>query len=599
MAAATLLAQADDAHRRGEPARALALVEQALALAPDDADAWNLAGIVQHTRREHAAALAHFRRALALGGGAGVLVNIGFAHQALDQPDEALRAYTAALKREPGLAIAWQKLGALQEATGERERAIDCYRRAVQLQPDDLKSLGDGLMLRRLLADWTADPVLSPAALVAGFARAARADFSPGLLLALPEATPGLQRQAAALFARTQWGARFTLPPLAPPARAHPGRRRIGYLSADFQDHAVSYLVGEVIAAHDREAVEVFVYAYRAAAAGDPWRQAAMAAGEHFADLDGLDDEAAAARIAADDLDVLVDLTGYTGGGRLGILARRPAPVIAHWIGFIGSLGESRLADYVIADAVALPPALEAGFSEAPARLPRCFQPNGRLQPLPAPPTRAEAGLPEHATVFCSFNQTWKLGPDAFDDWCTILRGVPGSVLWLVAPKDLAGLRNLRGEAAARGIDGARLVFAPPTSRDAHLARIPLADLALDTWPYNSGTTASDALRAGVPLLAFPGETFVGRMAASLLQAAGLGDCVLPDRDAVIARAIELGLDARQRQALRQRVPAAVAASGLYDPPAFARDLERLYAAMHGQGIAATHRPITLERAAG
>lgn len=591
---ATLFAQAQAAFRAGRLPEALQRIDALVRLAPNHAEAWNLAGVVCHVRRDFDAAARYFQRALALGAGAGVLVNLGFALQKLGRDDEAGQAYREAARRDPALALAWQKLGGLQELQGRREEALECFRAAVARDPGDLRSLGDGLLLRQHLGDWGEDALLNAPRLLAGYAAAKRSDFSPLLLLALPEATPAQQRAAASLFARTQWGPVLATAPLAPTARARTGRLRVGYLSADFCEHAVAYLVTELLAAHDRSAVELFAYGYRAVPAQDPWRQAVIAAVDHFVDVDALDDHGAAARIHADGIDVLVDLTGYTGQGRPGITARRPAPVIAQWLGYIGTLGEARLADYVIGDAVATPLALAPHFSETLALLPRCFQPNGRRTPLSAPPTRTAAGLPDSGVVFCSFNQPFKFNAPLWDDWCAILRGVPGSVLWLAPPRDALAGANLRREAAARGVEPGRIVLAPWQPRDPHLARLPLADIALDTHPYNSGTTASDALRAGVPLLTWLGPGFVSRMAGSLLQAVDLPDCVLPDRAALVARAIELGNDAQARTALRLRLQGNLDRSGLFDPDGFARDLERLFAAMHAQALAGRREPIVL-----
>lgn len=592
---AELYAQAAAAFNAGRRDDSRRLLDQLFAADPRHAAGWNLAGILAQTARDFAGARTCFQRAVAGGGSAGLWVNLGFAHQKLGEDAQALAAYTQAINREPRLALAWQKLGGLKEAQGRTKEALDCYRRAVKLDPDDLKSLGDGLYLRRHLADWAPDPVLNAENLLATFARAPRSDFSPGLLLSLPEADAAAQRESARKFARSQWGTALAAPPLAPAARTTDGPLRVGYLSADFCNHAVSFLVSEVIAAHDRSRVKVFAYAYRAPAPGDPWRAAIERGVDVFADIDALDDRAAAQRIRDDGIDVLVDLTGYTGHGRVGINAWRPAPVIAQWIGYIGTLGEPRLADYVIADDFVLPPALEGGFSEAVARMPGCFQPNGRLVPLPAPPTRAAAGLPENGVVFCSFNQAYKFNAPLWDDWCAVLRGVPGSVLWLVAPKDPATADNLRAEAARRGVAPERLVFAPPLPREAHLSRLALADLALDTHPYNSGTTASDALRMGVPVLTWPGESFVSRMAASLLHAAGLPEAVANDRAGLVAMATQLGNDATTRDALRARLQASLAEGRLFQPERFARDLERLYAAMHAQAMGGTRDSFDLK----
>lgn len=591
---AALYAQAVQAFRQGQRELCERFTRALLAQAPRHADGWNMAGLLAQSRGDWRAAAELFQRGVAVGGGAGLLVNLGYARQKLGDTDAAMKAFRQATRAEPGLAIAWQKLGGLNELKGDTVHALAAWRRAVQADPGDLRSLGDGLYLRRHLADWADDPLLSPEALLQAFARATRSDASPSLLLSLPEATPMAQRQAAALFARCQWGPLLQAPPLAPRAQPRSGRLRVGYLSADFRNHPVSHLLAPVLAAHDRSAVEVFAYGYRAPPADDAWRARIRDAAEHFVDLDGLDDEAAARRIHADGIDVLVDLTGYTLGGRPGINARRPAPVIAHWLGYIGTLGEARLADYIIADPVALPEALEPVYSEAVARLPGGYLPHGPAEAMPGSPTRAEAGLPDEGVVFCSFNQTYKFNPAVWDDACAVLRAVPGSVLWLAPARYPAAHDNLRAEARRRGVEEDRIVFAPQLPRETHLARLALADLALDTWPYNSGTTASDALRMGVPVLSFPGEGFVSRMATSLLHAVGLPECVAPDRAGLVALATRLGNDAGARAALRARLRACNedgAGGGLQ---AFTRDLERLLAAMHAQALAGRRESFTL-----
>lgn len=594
---AALYARASSALAAGREDEAAVLLQALLSRDPGHADGWNLAGILRQRARDPRGAIGFFRQSLAAGGGAGVWVNLGFAHQKLGEAAPAIAAFSEALRRDPSLAIAWQKLAGLKEAQGDTRAALAAYRRAVQCDPRDLKSLGDGLYLRRHLADWAEDTVLSPARLLQGFAAAARSDFSPGLLLSLPEADPAAQLAAARLFARTQWAGFLAEPPLAPAARRREGPLRIGYLSADFCNHAVSFLVTDVLAAHDRDAVRVSAYAYRTPAGPDPWREAVRRAVDDFVDIEALDDRAAARRIADDGIDVLVDLTGYTGSGRLGINALRPAPVIVQWIGYIGTLGEPRLADYVIGDPVATPPEVEPFFSEAIARLPGGFQPNGERFALPPAPSRAGAGLPAEGVVFCSFNQSYKFNPPVWDDWCAILRGVPGSVLWLAPPKSPLARENLRAEATRRGVDGARIVFGEHLPRTPHLARLALADLALDTYPYNSGTTASDALRVGVPVLSFPGRTFVGRMATSLLHAAGLPECVAADRGALVAMAIRLGKDGREREALRAKLASSEGLARLFDPRRFAGELERLYAAMHAQALAGRRESFSLAAA--
>ncbi len=587
-----LYAQAFAQFRQGRLEQALQVLGQLLQQAPAHADGWNLAGVIHGSRQQHAQAVQCYRRALAAGAAVGTWVNLGLAEQRRLAPDEAEAAFREALRRDPALVIAWQKLAGLLEDTGRHVEALDCHRQALRLQPGDLRSLSDALLLRRYLADW--DPTVGPhpAEVVAAWRLANRSDASPMLLLALPEADADLQKSAAATFAASQWGPVLVQPPLAGPPMPLAGRRlRVGYMSSDFRAHAVSFLVLEAIAAHDRGACEVVLYA-SGATADDEWCQQARAASDRFVQLDA-DDQRAAQQIAGDRLDVLVDLNGYTAHARMGVLARRPAPVLASWLGYIGTLGDHRLVDYIIGDAIATPGTMADKFSESLALLPHCFQANPRVPDLPIP-SRDEAGLPHDAVVFCSFNQAYKLHPALWDDWCEVLVRVPGSVLWLAPPRDEIARDNLRREAAIRGVEPQRILFAAQLPRQAHLARLALADIALDAWPYNSGTNASDALRMGVPLLTFPGDTFAGRMAASLLAALGLDECVLAGRGELVEQAVRLGNDGHTRARLRQRLAGLLPGARLFDPRAMAGDLERLYRAMHANAMAGRQTTIRL-----
>lgn len=589
---AALYASAFAAFRQGHAQHALAMLQRLLRLAPGHADGWNLAGVIHGTRQEPDQAVECYRRAIAAGAGIGTWVNLGLAEQRRGNPGQAEAAYRTALRLDSTLVVAWQKLAGLLEEGGRIGDALDCHRRALQLQPRDVRSLGDALMLRRYLADWDPQAGPQPEELLAACAGATRSDFAPLLLLALPEADVRVQKAAAARFAASQWEPVLAQARLSAPPVPLPGRRlRVGYLSSDFRAHAVSFLAVDAIAAHDRSRCEVLLYAHGTQSA-DEWRAKARAAADRFVELEP-DDRLAAQRIADDAIDVLVDLNGYTANSRMGIVAWRPAPVVASWLGYVGTLGDRRLADYVVGDPVATPEAMAPDFAEALALLPHCFQPNAALHPVPAM-HREEVGLPADATVFCSFNQAYKLHPPLWDDWCAILARVPGSILWLAPPRDGAAIDNLRREAEARGIAPGRIVFAPQLPRDRHLARLALADLALDTWPYNSGTTASDALRVGVPLLTFPGATFAGRMATSLLTALGLPECIAADRASLVAMAVRLGNDGDARQRLRHRLAGLLPAARLFDPHAMARDLERLYRAMHAQAMAGRCETIRL-----
>jgi protein O-GlcNAc transferase len=289
-----------------------------------------------------------------------------------------------------------------------------------------------------------------------------------------------------------------------------------------------------------------------------------------------------------------VDLKGFTRDARLEISAFRPAPVLVSWLGYPGTLGHPVLADYIIGDAVVTPPANAADFSETLALMPHCYQPNDRSRRIGPMPDREAAGLPVNAFVLCSFNQTFKFNPESFDIWCRLLREIPDSVLWLLAaPEDAEN--NLRREAHTRGIESSRLVFAPRLPLQDHLGRLQLADLALDTFPCNSHTTASDALWAGVPLVTLVGETFASRVAASLLNAAGVPELATHSWDEYAQLAKSLVSDPSRLQAIRQRLLDGRMTSPLFDTVRFTRDLEQLYLRMWEQHARGDRQIIQLD----
>jgi predicted O-linked N-acetylglucosamine transferase (SPINDLY family) len=571
---------------RNKPDQAEQAYRQSLQLDPKQPRAWNNLGNLLHHGHDRARiqqALDCYQRAIQLQPEyAHAHANLGHAYTRLGQKAEAEQHFRKALEIAPRFIPALTNLAELLDSMKRPEEALPLYQQAWELEPDNLTRMADFIGQRRRMADWSDAGGPQPADLVAAIERTKSDAIAPLSLLAWPEASPHLLREAAACFARSRWRYELSLPPLVGEVADVSGRRiRVGYLSADFRNHPVTHLITDVIAHHDKARFEVFLYAY-GPEKEDQERQALRQAAEHFTSVSALSDRAAAERIRADGIDVLVDLTGYTTHARLGITALRPAAVIASWLGYIGTLGEPRLANYIIGDAIATPPERASDFSESLALMPHCYQPNQALTAaLPAANRQAE-DMPTDAFVFCSFNQSFKLTPTLWDDWCRILVGAPNSVLWL-APVNATTCDNLRREAARRGVKADRLLFAQWRSLPEHQARVALADLALDTWPYNSGTTASDALRAGVPLLTLNGDTFAGRMAASLLHSLGLDELIAQDRAAYIDLAIALAADRPRLQALRTALAARLPDSPLFDPQRFARDLERLFQAMLAQ----------------
>jgi len=354
-------------------------------------------------------------------------------------------------------------------------------------------------------------------------------------------------------------------------------RIRIGYLSSDFQEHPAAYLVTELLELHDRAQFEVYAYSYGPRDDG-AMRQRIIHAVDHFIDIAWEPDDLAVERIRSDGIDILVDLKGYTVGDRLGIMARRPSPVQVTWLGYPGTTGTPFI-DYLIADPYIIQPGEEPTCSEQVLRLPQCYQPIDRKRSVAEPLARSAYGLPESGLVFCCFNQTFKITPDVFAAWMRILHAVPDSVLWLVDDNRWS-TSNLRAAAVAAGIAPERLVFASRLPLAQHLARYKVADLALDTFPYTSHTTASDALWCGCPLVALRGDTFAARVSGSILTAALLPALIaqsLPDYE---AKVLKLSTHREVLQGIKRRNEAARDTAPLFDTPAFTRHLEALYVQM-------------------
>jgi protein O-GlcNAc transferase len=357
-------------------------------------------------------------------------------------------------------------------------------------------------------------------------------------------------------------------------------RIRVGYLSADFRSHATAYLAAGMFERHDRTRFECFALSHGAASSNDPMQARLRAAFEHFEDLDSLSAAQMAEHIRSLEIDVLLDLKGHTADSRFEVLSYRPAPVQAHFLGYPGALG-APFVDYLIADRHVIPSDEECHYSETIVRLPHTYQvTDDRRIESGQTWSRAQAGLPPEGLLLAALHQTYKLNPVVFDIWMRLLHRLPGATLWLF-DKNLGAVRQLRHEAAARGIDPRRLVFAPEISQAEHLSRLRLADLLLDTWPYSSHTTASDALWVGVPVVALRGRGFAARVSASIVSAAGLADLVvgsLEDYEALITR---ICTEPGRLTTLRRRVESSVRASPLFDTAGFTRALETCFERMY------------------
>ena len=546
------------------PDEALASYREAVRLRPDFAEAHNNLGNVLKEMGEPEQAIASYRQALALApDDAAAHNNLGSALYGRTRLDEAVASFRRAIELRPDFAAAHHNLANTLDFQGRLDEAMASFARAIALQP--AYASADWFHARKRLWDWA--NYRDDEARIRG-----RSDTHPFMSLAM-SSTPAEQldcgRRAAAKAAVP---ASAALPPRQP---SPGGRIHIGYLSADFNSHAVAFLIAGLIEHHDRSDFDVVGYSL-GRNDGSEIRTRLVAAFDRFVDLTADTDGDAARGIHHDAVDILIDLNAHTRGGRPGILARRPAPIQVNYLGYPGTMGADFI-DYIIVDRFVVPADQQPFFSERLVHLPDCYQSNDDKRALASyTPSRGECGLPADGFVFCCFNNAYKITPDFFDIWMRLLRAVPGSVLWLLGAHP-AGCVNLEDEAAARGIAPDRLVFAPRMPLGEHLVRHRLADLFLDTLPYNAHTTASDALWVGLPLVTCVGDTFAGRVAGSLLRAVGLPELATHSREEYEALALRLALDPPLLAGLRARLARNRLTCPLFDTARFARNLEAAY----------------------
>ncbi len=543
------------AWRRGDLAAAEAALRGAVRAAPDWAPGHANLGMVLCDRRQLDEGFACLREAVRLAPERiGVRVNLANALVAGNRIRDAMAEYREVLRIEPRHARALANLAKPLLDVCDWE--------------------GAGALREDLISRWHAGDL------------AVRDSLTPfaSLLYALP---PGLRLDVARRYAeRVNERAAAMRRPVRAPIRAG-DRLRVGYVSSDLHDHATTHLAVGLFEQHDRSRFEVHAYSF-GIDDGSEYRRRVAAAFEHFHELSGASPEAIAARVAADGIDVLVDLKGYTTDSRPEIFALRPAPVQISWLGYPGTMGADFI-DILVADGTVVPTGADDAYSERVVRLPHSYQANDDRQSIAAEaPSRAACGLPEQGFVFACFNKHHKIEPQAFAAWMRILGAVPGSVLWLLGGH---GEAALRAAAARAGVDPSRLVFAGKLPKAAHLARHACADLFLDTFTYNAHTTASDALWAGLPVLTVPGEGFAARVGGSLLSALGMAELVARDAAGYEALAVALARERAPLAALRVRLREALRRAPLFDTAGFTRDFEAMLATLAARPSAAALTP--------
>ena len=558
----------------GKCDEALVSYDRALALNPDFAEAHNNRGNVLCKLGRCAEALESYDGALALSPNhPGFLMNRGNALQKLGRLDEALASYDEAISISPGFADAFCERGVVLQELNRLEEAAESYEKALSLQPSHPQAFGGLMWCASLMCDWARRTAV--AASIRAQVTSPTSAVVPFTLLAY-STEPALQQECAAKFTAQK------LPHLPRPFPARQARRgskvRLAYLSADFRLHATAHLIVELLERHDRSRFELIGVSF-GADDGSEMRRRVAASFDRFVDVCGESDGQAAALLHQLSPDIAIDLMGHTKGARPGILACRPAPIQACYLGYPATAGMPFI-DYIIADKIVAPFEHERFYTEKIVHLPHCYQVNGTgRETVWRPPSRLEAGLPENAFVFCCFNRSWKITPDVFDIWVRLLNQVENSVLWLLRDNETAE-RNLRNEARGRGLDPRRLVFAGTLPNREHLARHRLADLFLDTLPCNAHTAASDALWAGVPLVTRLGDGFAGRVAASVLEAIRLPELITHDAASYEALALQLAADPGLLDIYRRRLERNRATHPLFDTVRFQRHLEAAYLEM-------------------
>jgi protein O-GlcNAc transferase len=582
--------------------------ERALALEPGSAELHNDLGVALQAQGRVDEAIVSYGKAFALRPDfAEALINHGGASAVLYRYDEALSSYDRALQIQSDSADALSARGNLLVHMKRYDDAIASYEQALRIRPDDVQTLfnhgtalscaqryedaarsvsraleidpdyaygvGQLFSVRIFACDWSG--YAAEAAAINQSVSTGKNAMAPFPFLAVARSA-AIQRDCARIYAAENYPA--SRQPLWTGERYRHEKIRVAYLSADFHDHATAYLMAEMFEVHDRTRFETTAISFGPDSKSD-MRKRLQRSFDRFVDVRDKTDREIALLLREMEIDIAVDLKGFTTDSRMGILAHRAAPVQVNYLGYPGTLGVDYI-DYIVADRYVIPAEHRHHYTEKVVWLPDSYQVNDSKRRIAGrKPTRQEAGLPPSGFVFCCFNNNYKITPDIFDRWMNLLNRVTGSVLWLLEDNADAS-RNLRKEAASRGVNPDRLVFAPRMELDEHLARHQLADLFLDTLPYNAHTTASDALWAGLPVLTCTGDAFAGRVAAGLLAAAGLPELIAHDLDEYEALALKIALTPSLLDELRAKLARNRAHAPLFDAGRFCRHIEQAYIAM-------------------
>ena len=568
------------------PEEALASHDRATELNPDFAEAHSNRGNALKDLKCHEEAIASYDKAIALKPDfAEVHSNRGALLRDLQRPMEALASYDKAIALKQDHANAHNNRGNVLRDLKRPEDALASYDKALALKPDLAGAEGMRLHTKMHICDWTNFD--SECVHLISSVKNSKANSDPFALLGISSSSDD-QLQCAKL-----WVAKKCPPSQRPIWRGEHYRHdriRVAYVSADFHQSATTYLMAGMFECHDKSRFEITGISI-GPQDGDEMRQRLLCSFDHFIDAKALSEAEIASRIREKEIDILIDLKGFTQDSQTNVFAQRPGPIQVNYLGYPGTMGASYI-DYIIGDQTVIPDEFRRFYLEKIVVLPNSYQVNDRTRIISDKAlSRSDVGLPSQGIVFCCFNNTYKITPDVFDRWMRIIKQVEGSVLWLLEDNASAA-NNLKEEAVARGVGSERLVFAERIQLSEHLARHKLADLFLDTLPVNAHTTASDALWAGLPVLTQIGETFAGRVAASLLKAIGLPELITTTSKSYERMSIDIATHPEKLAAIKHKLAENRLSTPLFDTQLFTKHIEAAYITMydrHQAGLPPDH----------
>jgi protein O-GlcNAc transferase len=555
---------------------AVKFFDKALSLKPDYAEGWSNKGNTLKEVKRYEEAITHYDKALSLKPDyAEGWSNKGITLNELKRYEEAIAHYDKALSLKPDYAEGWSNKGVTLHELKRYKEAIAHYDKALTLKLDIDWASGDLLHTKMKICSWS--DLVETLEDISKKVVANEKVVRPFPLLSLNDDAL-LHKKSSEIYIQSRYPFNPVLEPIFKCPQSQ--KIRVGYFSADFKNHPVAFLIAELFELHDRSQFEI--YGFSLVKAADKMRGRLQLAFDYSIEAQGMSDIEIAQLSRSLNIDIAVDLTGFTQDARTGVFACRAAPVQVNYLGYPGTMGADYM-DYIIADRTLIPLESQSCYSEKVVYLPNSYQVNDRKRSISDRQfTRQDLGLPENGFIFCCFNNNFKILPATFEGWMRILNAVEGSVLWLLQDNSWA-VENLKKEAEKHGISADRLVFAERMPLSEHLARHRQVDLFLDTFPYNAHTTASDALWVGLPVLTLIGESFGSRVAASLLNAVALPELITSTQEEYEALAIELAMNPNKLEDIKLKLASNRMATPLFDTLFFTKNIETAYIEMHGR----------------